>query len=194
MRRAYIYKLEHDPNILEFYDQPPAIELYYMSKTGRAVRVLHTPDFFVLRPTKAGWEECKTEQELLQKSQDSPHRFGQTEQGQWRCPPGEQYASDLNLYYAIRSDAELNSTFQRNFVWLEDYWRDDCLNASEAVTAEVRAQVIAELGITFAQLIERVKAASVDDLNRLKRNKSNVCGSRGCSFKLSRTSARLSDC
>lgn len=164
---AYICKLEHDPEVLEYYDQPSPIELNYLSKTERPVRVLHTPDFFVIRLTSAGWEECKTEQELLQKSQDSPHRFQQAEQGQWRSPPGEQYASDLNLYYAIRSNAELNSTFQRNFVWLEDYWRSDDLSVDSAVVADIYALVQAETGITLAQLVQQLEAVSIDELNIL---------------------------
>lgn len=164
---AQIYKLERNSEVLEYYDQPPPIELHYLSKSGRPVRVLHTPDFFVLRQNSAGWEECKTEQELLQKCQDSPNRFQRTEQGHWRCPPGEQYTSDLKLYYAIRSDAELHPTFRRNSVWLEDYWRNDCLDVNPAITTAVRTLVEAESGIALAEIIERVKTASVDDLHLL---------------------------
>lgn len=46
---AAIYEMEHDPLILEFYDQPPAIMLDYNSANGRRMAVRHTPDFFVLR-------------------------------------------------------------------------------------------------------------------------------------------------
>lgn len=65
---AHIYKLEHDLDVLEYYDQPPPIELCYLSKIGRTVRVLHTPDFFVIRQNSAGWEECKTRFGITDKS------------------------------------------------------------------------------------------------------------------------------
>ena len=44
-----IYQLEHDPNLLEYYDQPPSIKLEYLSTKGKKLGVLHTPDFFVIR-------------------------------------------------------------------------------------------------------------------------------------------------
>lgn len=37
---ARIYELEHDPCVLEYYDQPPAIELVYQSKSGHSRRIL----------------------------------------------------------------------------------------------------------------------------------------------------------
>src|SRR5664279_852797 len=61
---AAIYEMEHDPQTLEFYDQPNAISLDYSSASGRRQVVRHTPDFFVIRQDSAGWEEWKTEDEL----------------------------------------------------------------------------------------------------------------------------------
>jgi hypothetical protein len=58
---AHIYKLECDEDVLEYYDQPPLIELDYLSLKGRRVRNQHTPDFFVIRKNSVGWEECKTD-------------------------------------------------------------------------------------------------------------------------------------
>src|SRR5437763_17072748 len=45
---AFIYQMEHDPTVLEFYDQPEAIKLVYPGKTGKPVGLFHTPDFFLL--------------------------------------------------------------------------------------------------------------------------------------------------
>lgn len=59
-----IYELEHDACVLEYYDQPPSIPLVYESSNGKQLSVVHTPDFFVIRYDAAGWEECKTEQDL----------------------------------------------------------------------------------------------------------------------------------
>src|SRR6185369_14471600 len=54
-----IYELEHDAQVLEFYDQPPAIKLDYLGIDGRRRSHLHTPDFFVIGRDVIGWEECK---------------------------------------------------------------------------------------------------------------------------------------
>jgi putative transposase len=53
----FAYLIDHDPNVLEFYDQPAGeIKLKYRNQddTGN-VTTRHTPDFFVLREDGAGW-------------------------------------------------------------------------------------------------------------------------------------------
>jgi putative transposase len=47
---ATILELEHDQTVCEYYDQPPSINLHYRSPSGKALNVLHTPDFFVFAP------------------------------------------------------------------------------------------------------------------------------------------------
>ena len=69
---AGIYEMEHDPEVLEFYDQPIQIKLDYEGTGGKRLGVLHTPDFFVIRTTAAGWEEWKTEEELLASCRAEP--------------------------------------------------------------------------------------------------------------------------
>lgn len=164
---AHIYKLEYDSDVLEYYDQPPPIELNYLSRNGRAIRVLHTADFFVMRRNSAGWEECKTELDLLALARESPNRFQQGEESRWHCPPGEQKAASFGLYYAIRSDIEINSTLLRNLIWLSGYFDNKRLEVNQAVTRAVRALVAEQPGITLAELIEQVKAASIDELHVL---------------------------
>ncbi len=52
-----------------------------------------------------------------------PHRYQQTQTGQWRCPPGEAYAMQWGLEYRIRTDSEIDWALQRNLYFLEDYFR-----------------------------------------------------------------------
>src|SRR5256885_13200307 len=42
---AAIYAMEHSPTVVEYWDQPPPIKLAYRTRAGRAIGVLHTPDF-----------------------------------------------------------------------------------------------------------------------------------------------------
>ena len=62
---AGVYLMEHDHAVLEFWDQPHSITLYYSAKlkNGRTrnMGVLHTPDYFVIREDALGWKEWKTE-------------------------------------------------------------------------------------------------------------------------------------
>ena len=108
-----IYLMEYDPEILEFYDQPPSIKLKYRGRNGRSLGVIHTADFFILRSDGAGWEEWKREEELLHLTERMPGRYVRHDDG-WRCPPGKEYAASFGFFYRVRSSAEINWTFQRN--------------------------------------------------------------------------------
>ena len=164
---AFIYQMEHDDDALEYYDQPPAILLKYEAANGRRLGVWHTPDFFVIRRSSAGWEECKAETELKRLREKSPQRY-QQEGGRWRCPPGEAYAAQFGLYYRFRSSAEINWTFQRNFQFLEDYWRFDVCPTAPAVRQRVKDEVALRPGLSLSDLVARTEAAACrDDIYRL---------------------------
>src|SRR6267154_3335211 len=38
---AAVYEMEHDPDVIEYYDQPPSFKLDYESAGGRRMGVLH---------------------------------------------------------------------------------------------------------------------------------------------------------
>src|SRR5260370_12788053 len=78
---AGLYEYKHDPQTLEFYDQPPAIKLVYQTGNGRQVAVWHTPDYFTIRTDAIGWEEWKTEAGLERFPDTMPHPYV-------RDPPG----------------------------------------------------------------------------------------------------------
>ena len=161
---AGIYEMEHDPDVLEFYDQPIQIKLDYESTGGKHLGVLHTPDFFVMRTTAAGWEEWKTEEELLHLAERSPNRYLAAEDGHWRCPPGEAYARDFGFYYRVRSSSEINWVYQRNIQFLEDYLRCDRPIRPEAQN-HVCALVTASPGIRLSEIFqETAGVATRDDL------------------------------
>jgi putative transposase len=131
---AFIYEMEHDPEVLEYYDQAPSILLDYESASERRLAVLHTPDYFIIHRDSAGWQECKHERELEKLALKSPNRYCRNEGGGWRCPPGEAHATRLGLYYRLRSSVEIDWTLQRNIQYLDDYWRFDAVG----VAAETR--------------------------------------------------------
>jgi len=159
---AFVREMEHDSDVHEYYDQPPSILLDYKTTKGRRIRVFHTPDFFVLRTATAGWEECKTEEELERLSKKSPNRYCRYERGTWRCPPGEAHARELRLYYRVRSSLETNWVLQRNFQFLEDYLCTGSTQADRKAQEWGHAMVSAEPGITLSELFRR----AVEDMSR----------------------------
>jgi putative transposase len=153
---AAIYELEHDPAVIEMYDQPPAIKLNWETAAGKQVGIWHTPDYFVIRTDSAGYEECKEEKELLQLAENTPQRYQRDERGLWRCPPGEGYAGGFGLYYRLRSSREINWVWQRNIQFLEDYLRADRRPASLLDQEAVRSLVKDEWGISLANLMSQL--------------------------------------
>jgi putative transposase len=145
-----VYELEHDDEVFEYYDQAPSIKLDYCSADGKRLGVSHTADFFVIRANRAGWEECKTEEELIRLSERNPNRYRRGDHG-WICPPGREYAERFGLYYQVRSSAEINWLFQRNIQFLEDYLRSTP-EVGSLSRWRVLAQVAARPGCSLEDL------------------------------------------
>jgi len=158
---ANIYELEHDPEVLEYYDQPSAIKLSYIAKNKRGVGVNHTPDFFILRRNCAGWEECKNEADLVRLADQMPNRYVQQD-GHWRCPPGESYAQQFGLYYRLRSSGHINWTYQRNIQFLEDYLRANAPLVSERDRESVLSCMGGKNALALNELLEKARAVAVE--------------------------------
>jgi putative transposase len=154
---AGIYEMEHDANVLEYFDQPPPIKLDYKSATGKRMGVLHTPDFFVIREREAGWEEWKTEETLRRLAARNVNRYCAGPDGRWHCLPGETHANRLGLYYRVRSSIEIDWTFQRNIQFLEDYLWADSAGISAASREIAVAYVSATPGVTLEALLQLTK-------------------------------------
>jgi putative transposase len=151
---AGVYEKEHDPETLEYYDQPPPIKLTYLSKSERPVGIWHTPDYFVIRRDALGWEEWKMEEALVRLAEDMPHRYQHGAEGGWRCPPGEDHARPLGFFYRVRSSAEINWVFQRNLLFLEDYLRTDCPAVAPVLAQALVARVTAQPGLPLQRLLQ----------------------------------------
>jgi putative transposase len=150
---AGVLEYEFTASVLEYYDQPLAIQIRYATQAGRPVAPFHTPDFFVLRQDAAGWEEWKTEDELERLAVDKPNRYRRDGDGRWRCPPGEQAAAAQGLYYRVRSSAEIDWCWQRNVDFLADYLRAETPAPDPNIAAAILDYVGYAPGLTLAALL-----------------------------------------
>jgi putative transposase len=76
-----IYAMERDDKVLEYYDQPTRIQLHYRARSGRKTSPWHTPDFLVIRPNGAGFEEWKTADALDKLVVRMPERYQRESSG-----------------------------------------------------------------------------------------------------------------
>jgi putative transposase len=160
---AFLRELEHDPDVLEYYDQPPSFRMEYRSVCGRRVVVSHTPDYFVIRKNGAEWHECKTEEELEELAKKQPSRYCRRTGGGWSCPPGESHANQFGFSYRVRSSKEVNWVFQRNTLFLEDYLRADVPLVDVSTRQTVLSLVSEQPGISLADLLRMTEATAHGD-------------------------------
>lgn len=164
---AFIYEYEHDEDVLEYYDQPSPIQLIYKTKQGRRIKVMHTPDFFVIRKNSVGWEECKTEEDLIKLSKTAPNRYGKGD-SKWHCIPGEEFAAEYKFFYCLRSSNEINWAKLRNLQFLEDYFLENSTEVPISFQNIAISTLISRPGIYLNELFEIIeKDVSKEDIFRL---------------------------
>lgn len=159
-----IHKFENDDSVLEYYDQPEPIKISWSRKDGRKVTVFSTVDFFLLmRDGRAGWVECKTEEDLKRQSLES-NRFVIDDYGTWHCPCGEEYATLFGFFFTVETNANINWTYYRNTNYLQDYFRDEATIISQERKTYITALVSAMQGTCLATLYDMQDELSRDDI------------------------------
>src|SRR5262245_53923543 len=87
-----VYVLEHDPEVIAFWDQPESIKISYQTANGHLVSPMTTPDYLVLKKDGLEWIEAKTDDALSELAKEKPHRFLCGVDGKWNSPPAEATA------------------------------------------------------------------------------------------------------
>ncbi len=156
-----IYAMERDDDVLEYYDQPTRIQLHYRSLRGHKTSPWHTPDFLVIRRNGAGFEEWKPENALEGLTKRMPERYQSDPRGGWRCPPGEQAASDLGLTYRVRTSGEYHPQYIQNLKFLQNFWTHP-FSVSQQAEQQVRDALAVYPGISVDALLQAYPDLVVD--------------------------------
>lgn len=163
-----IYMMEYNDNVLEYYDQPPSIKIYYYhsKKNNRKMAYRKTADFFVIEKDRAYWVEWKTEEELIRKSQENPDRYFK-KNGRWEFAPGKNYAKEFNLDFLVRSSEEINWKLQRNLEFLEDYIVKE-YKPEDSNALKIKEAILSNPGLSLLDLIQHANNQySADDIYAL---------------------------
>jgi putative transposase len=156
-----IYIMEHDPGVLEYWDQPTKLKLHYLGPSGRRVTNWHPPDFLVLRPQGASFEEWKREEELARLVKEHSARYQRHPSAGYRSAPGEAAAEALGLLYRVRSSRELSAVFIQNLMFLEDYWVTP-LVVDSFHRHLLQERVAAQPGVRLADILEAKSEITAD--------------------------------
>lgn len=160
---AALYEAEFDQACLEFYDQPPRIELPVMSRTGRNCRIPHTADYFLIYQTEAGWLQCKREEELERIAAEKPNMYQKAADGHWCCPPGEEYAQQFGLKFWVKSTKDYSWNFISNLRFLEDYLATD-VEIPEVEQELITSTVKDNPGINISRLKALLPGVKIDSI------------------------------
>jgi hypothetical protein len=118
-----LYTMDHlDKKVLEIWDQPPSFTVRYTAGTGRRTGHIYTSDFFVIEHDSAGWQEWKTEQKLVLLEKQNPNKYFRDDNGNWRFPPGEEYAAQFGFYFKVCSSKHINWILIRNYKVLRPFF------------------------------------------------------------------------
>lgn len=159
---AFIKMWERDEDILEFWDQPLAIKIFYVRKDGKNHAVFYTPDFFVIWQSNAGFVEVKTEAALAELAEEQPGRYVRGEDGRWHSPPCERYTEEYGLGYWIMTEAHIDRTYLRNIDFLEGYFRLDPAKLNNDECAFIRGHLAAEPATLLSELIAVTLQAGIN--------------------------------
>lgn len=151
-----IHGYEHDPLVLEFWDQPWMFKLRYRAPEKGFVGTFHTPDFLVLHREEAVFEEWKTVEGLERlAAKPNQHRYQRDDDGVWVSRPAEEAAREYGLGYRIRTSSELSTTVNTNLEFLSGYFDEEELDPlrSERILTVVGAHP----GVTLDELVGEVE-------------------------------------
>lgn len=154
---AFVQRMERNPDVLEFWDQPTRLTITYTNKAGRKSTVSYVPDFLVIWKDRVEIVECKTEEDLRKLAADQPNRYSLGEDGVWQSPPVEECLKKFGglVKYTIQPSSDINRVYVRNVEFLDDYLRKDALLLDAAVQQFVLSLVREQPGISLADLLDR---------------------------------------
>ena len=99
--RSIATQFELDPEVLEYWEQPPTIEILKTDKRGSRRRRPYTADFLVLSSTGPVVKEVKTLEEAEQLVKSEPQNWAKTESGFDFIPAREAYQLQYGLRFEI---------------------------------------------------------------------------------------------
>ena len=164
---ALLYVLEHDPDVIAYWDQPEGIKITYESASGRPTSPTITPDYLVLRKNRVELVEVKPADALPELSKEMPRRYVCAADGHWHSPPAEAAASTYGFAFQIWTSAQLNPIWLQNIKALADYFGTDASSVPPETRKNLKEAVQSTPGLSLEMLRQACNEASADHINLL---------------------------
>jgi transposase InsO family protein len=162
-----VYVLDRKPEYVAFWDQPESIKISYQTANGHLVSPMTTPDYLVLKKDGLEWIEAKMDDTICELAKEKPYRYARGVDGKWHSPPAELTAHKYGFGFRIWTPSEVDPTWLLNIRLLQEYFGADLNLVSTDVRKQILEEAKCELGIQLADLRQRCKSATADDVNLL---------------------------
>ena len=150
----FVYEMEHDPGVLEYYDQPPSIPLAYHGGERKTL-FGHAHTGLLRNPSRL----CGVGgMQILRGSSKTGHQELQTATSRWQrqmALPAGRSAQLADWAWTIGYGRQRRSTgfSRRNLTFLEDYLRCDPAASAGFVDPAIKAAVEAKPGILLQRTV-----------------------------------------
>src|SRR5690554_270102 len=148
----YVLMFEHDPNVLEYWDQPDKVRLPIPDVNGRKAARWYTPDFLVIRRDEVWVIEVKPEQTLEKLHRKNPLHIAKHEDGTYWNPAAEEYFAERGIRFKIVTDSGIDPIVIANLRILEPYLSTP-IEVAEAVKKAVISRLDSAEGCTLEKLL-----------------------------------------
>lgn len=160
---SFIYLLENDDSVIEYYDQPPAFSIHWENDKGEAKYAPYTPDFVVIQKDRVIYVECKNDEFLQEALEKKPGKFIFSE-GIWTLPGAIEAARADGFEHAVWTPTK-EIRMVRNYAILDDYLSESLDSVPKEVIEKVKAEVKKRGRISLQSLRDTFQDVTADHLN-----------------------------
>lgn len=157
---------EHNPEVLEYYQQPSRLKFEIIDSDGEVHAIDHTPDFLVITERGVWFEECKHWRKLEGIAHRQPWRYQLGPDNQWRSSFIEQWLAECGLGYRIRTDRDITELRVENILFLEDFLHPGAPSCPIEVEMRVRDALESDATLFLAEVYEKLDCRP-DDVFKL---------------------------
>lgn len=125
---AFAVHLDHDPDVVGFYEQPPAVDCHRVQKSGRSRLIAYRPDFLVLHKEGPCVVQIKPESKLNKLADESPDWI--IEGDNYRDLAAERSLSALSLPHKVVCISQLSKLRTANIALLLQSLDEPCPDAA----------------------------------------------------------------
>lgn len=165
LERNFLVHCEYAKDVAEFWDQPEAVSVTFISKSGRLQRVSYTADVLVITDTAVTAYQIKPWKDCNRLVEQRPSRWGREADG-YIDTSAEKTFSAMGIRHCVVTEKEIGDITAENLSALLQARRN-----SRPTDHEQSRKILAELAkdgiLTVAELLRRSRTSDCTALFRL---------------------------